>query len=99
MLRRTMAQTYTMNGWSGDEDNGEMSSWYTLSALGLFSLVPGSDELVLGSPEVSSAVLRIPDPKNKAKIREVRIVAEGNSADAVYVNDVAVNGRTSDGLT
>merc|ERR1712061_267384 len=99
MLRRAMAQTYTINGWSGDEDNGEMSSWYTLSALGLFSLVPGSDELVLGSPEVSLAVLRIPDPRNKNKIRELRIEAEGNSAEAVYVSGVEVNGRAHNGLS
>ena len=34
----------------GDEDNGEMGAWFVLSALGLFSAVPGDDSLVLGSP-------------------------------------------------
>jgi Glycosyl hydrolase family 92 len=35
---------------SGDEDNGEMGAWFVLSALGVFSTVPGDDYLVLGSP-------------------------------------------------
>ena len=34
----------------GDEDNGEQGAWFVLSALGLFSTVPGSPHLVLGSP-------------------------------------------------
>ena len=34
----------------GDEDNGEQGAWFVLSALGLFSTVPGSPNLVLGSP-------------------------------------------------
>ena len=34
----------------GDEDNGEQGAWFVLSALGLFSTVPGSLNLVLGSP-------------------------------------------------
>ena len=38
------------NHLSGDEDNGEMGAWFVLSALGLFSTVPGDDYLVLGSP-------------------------------------------------
>merc|ERR1712183_269336 len=41
-LRRAMAETYSVHGWCGDEDNGEMSSWYLLSSLGIYSLVPGS---------------------------------------------------------
>lgn len=35
---------------TGDEDNGEQGAWFVLSALGLFSTVPGSPDLVLGSP-------------------------------------------------
>ena len=33
-----MDKLYTTNGWAGDEDNGEMASWYILSALGVYSL-------------------------------------------------------------
>lgn len=37
-------------GYPGDEDNGEMSAWYVLSAIGLYPLTVGSDEYVLSSP-------------------------------------------------
>ncbi len=37
-------------GYPGDEDNGEMSAWWLLSALGLYPLHPASGEWVLTAP-------------------------------------------------
>jgi len=51
-IRRAMDKLYSTSGWCGDEDNGEMASWYVLSALGIYSLEGGKDELVVGSPAV-----------------------------------------------
>ncbi|CAK9114288.1 unnamed protein product [Durusdinium trenchii] len=86
-LRQVMKELYTLQGWIGDEDNGEMSSWYVLSSLGLFSLVPGSDELVLGSPEVKNAKLWIPG-------RPVLVIrADQQSNSAIYVERVTLNGK------
>ena len=52
MMTDSMLMFYLLdtNHLSGDEDNGEMGAWFVLSALGLFSTVPGDDYLVLGSP-------------------------------------------------
>ncbi|CAJ1354722.1 unnamed protein product [Effrenium voratum] len=86
-LRRVMKAAYTQDGWSGDEDTGEMSSWYVLSSLGLYSLVPGSDDLVLGSPEVKRARLVVPGRP------ELEIQAPENSEDHVYVQGVQLNGK------
>eukprot|EP00927_Polykrikos_kofoidii_P028515 TRINITY_DN24889_c0_g1_i1.p1 TRINITY_DN24889_c0_g1~~TRINITY_DN24889_c0_g1_i1.p1 ORF type:complete len:758 (+),score=105.76 TRINITY_DN24889_c0_g1_i1:70-2343(+) len=58
-LRKVMRKLYTTHGWSGDEDNGEMSSWYVLSALGIYSLEGAKDEMVLGSPAVVRATVRL----------------------------------------
>merc|ERR1719461_472087 len=63
-LRKVMKQLHTVSGWCGDEDNGEMGSWYVLSALGLYSLAAGRDEMVLGSPEVVEAAIRLPGGKS-----------------------------------
>jgi len=84
-LRKVMEKLYTRDGWPGDEDNGEMSSWYVLSSLGLYSLVPGSDDLVLGSPEVREARLSIPGRPN------LEIHAPHNSDTAVYVRAATFN--------
>jgi predicted alpha-1,2-mannosidase len=81
-LRRVTAQFYTIDGWTGDEDNGEMSSWYVLSALGIYSLLPGSDELILGSPEVLKATITVPERPT------LTVLADGNSEESVYVRKV-----------
>jgi len=86
-LRQVMRELYTKDGWSGDEDDGEMSSWYILSALGLYSLVPGSDDLILGSPEVTKAELEIPGRPL------LTIEAPGNSPEAVFVEGAELNGK------
>ena len=49
----------TENGYPGDEDQGGMSSWYVLSALGFYSVCPGTDEYVLGSPKFGKATITL----------------------------------------
>ena len=58
-----------------------------LSSLGLYSLVPGSDELVLGSPEVSRARLRVPERP------VLDIHAHHQAPEAVYVSRASLNGQ------
>merc|ERR1719387_1880784 len=62
-LRQVMQKLYTEDGWSGDEDNGEMASWYILSALGLYSLEGAKDEMVLGSPSIKHATVKLTNNK------------------------------------
>jgi len=62
-LRRVMRKLYTKRGWAGDEDNGEMASWYILSSLGVYQLEGAKDELVLGSPAVRNATVKLPGNK------------------------------------
>merc|ERR1719263_1767476 len=81
-LRKVMKQLYTKQGWSGDEDNGEMASWYILSALGIYALEGAKDELVLGSPAVKQA--RVLLPNNKV----LTIATENQTRDNVYVQSV-----------
>jgi predicted alpha-1,2-mannosidase len=40
----------TPDGYCGDEDNGQTSAWYVLSAMGFYSVTPGTQEYVIGSP-------------------------------------------------
>jgi putative alpha-1,2-mannosidase len=46
-VRRVLDRAYGMDFYAGDEDNGEMGSWYVLSALGLYSVAPGEWSLFL----------------------------------------------------
>ena len=38
------------DGLSGNEDCGQMSAWYVWSALGMYPVTPGSDQLIVGTP-------------------------------------------------
>lgn len=49
-VREVLDRGYGVDFYAGDEDNGEMGSWYVLSALGMFVVTPGSDKYVVGSP-------------------------------------------------
>ena len=62
IVRAAMKQIWinAPNGISGNDDLGEMSSWYVWAALGMYPLYPGRAELVLGSPLFESAIITRP---------------------------------------
>lgn len=87
--RQIMDRLYnsTERGYPGDEDQGGMSSWYILSALGIYAVCPGTDEYVLGSPLFKKATITMEDG-NKFVVE-----ANNNSKDNVYVQSVTLNGN------
>jgi len=75
------------DGLSGNDDCGQMSSWYVLSTLGFYPLAPGSDEYVIGSPLFPRATIRLPAG------RTFTIEAPGASSEAIYVQSATLDGR------
>ena len=53
----------TPDGMIGNDDCGQMSAWYVLSTLGFYPVNPANGTFVLGSPQVSSATLFLPNNK------------------------------------
>lgn len=88
LVRAAMKQIWTNapDGISGNDDLGEMSSWYVWAALGLYPLYPGRAELVLGSPLFEKAVIGRPGGR-------VTIDAKGAAADAPYVTALTLDGK------
>ncbi|KOH45444.1 GH92 family glycosyl hydrolase [Sunxiuqinia dokdonensis] len=80
--------TSTENGYPGDEDQGQTSSWYVLSALGFYSVCPGTDEYVMGSPIFEKATITMEDGK------QFVIEARNNNKDHVYIQSAELNGKT-----
>ena len=74
-------------GYPGDEDQGGMSSWYILSSLGIYSVCPGTDQYVLGSPVFRKATITMEDG------RKFTIEAAGNSPENVYIQSATLNGK------
>ena len=84
--RRVLREMYSPDSYPGDDDNGEMSAWYVLSALGIYPLCPSHPSYILGSPLFPNVRLKVGNGKL------LQITAPGNSPDAVYVNGVHLNG-------
>jgi predicted alpha-1,2-mannosidase len=76
------------DGIPGNDDLGEMSSWYVWSALGLYPEIPGRAELVVGSPLFDHAVVHRGGG-------DVVIDAPGASAGTPYVHALQVDDQPS----
>lgn len=88
LVRATLRQIWrdTPAGISGNDDLGEMSSWYVWAALGLYPMYPGRSELVLGSPLFAQVVIDRPGGK-------VTIRAPGAAMNTPYVRALRVDGK------
>ena len=88
VVRKIDLQLFTSkpDGIPGNDDLGEMSSWYVFSALGLYPEVPGVGGFCLGSPMFSNATWRLSDGST--------VTIEGrNAADSnPYVQSLTLNG-------
>ena len=73
-------------GLSGNEDVGQMSAWYVMSALGFYQAEPASARYWFGSPIVDEATLKV-------KGGQMHIIAENNSATNKYIQRVWLNGK------
>ena len=80
------------DGLAGNEDRGQMSAWYVMSALGLYAVDPVSGAYVLGTPLFESAKI------NVGGGRTLTIEAKRTSPAQKYVQSVALNGKTLDRL-
>ena len=88
--RNVMSKLYnaTENGYPGDEDQGQTSSWYVLSALGFYSVCPGTDQYVIGSPMFEKATITMEDGK------KFIIEAKNNNKNNVYIQSATLNGKS-----
>lgn len=91
-VRMVCKQLYnaTEKGYPGDEDQGQMSSWYVLSALGIYSVCPGTDQYVIGSPVFEKATISLENGKTFV------IQAKNNNAENVYIQSAELNGKPLD---
>jgi predicted alpha-1,2-mannosidase len=91
--REVMKKLYenTPGGICGNDDCGQISAWYVLSAVGIYPVSPASGVYVLGSPVVDKATIHL-DPKYQ-KGDKFTIVAENNSPANVYIQSATLNGK------
>lgn len=94
MTRRIIEEMYTIepDGLSGNEDCGQMSAWLNLTALGFYSVTPGSTQYALTAPYVDSAYINLENGKKFV------ILTHNLSAQNIYVQSIKLNGQIHEKL-
>lgn len=87
--REIMEKLYNPNpdAYCGDEDNGQTSAWYVFSSLGFYTVCPGTDQYVLGSPLFKSATIKLENGKT------ITIKSTNNNKANRYVRSMKLNGK------
>lgn len=75
------------DGLAGNEDCGQMSAWYVISALGFYAVDPVSGNYVLGTPLFDHAEVELGSGK------KLVIEAKRKSPEDKYIQEVTCNGQ------
>ena len=75
------------NGLSGNEDVGQMSAWYALSAMGFYSFCPGRPVYEIGRPMFDKVTIHLSNGK------DFIIQAKNNSVENKYIRSMKLNGE------
>lgn len=88
-VRYIMDELYTSkpDGLCGNEDVGQMSAWYVMSALGFYQVNPANGLLVFGSPLITEAKLKLSDTST------LSIKVENNNQENRYIQSITWNGE------
>lgn len=88
LVRHITDSLYTTkpDGLCGNEDLGQMSSWYAFSALGFYPVNPANGMYVFGSPLINEATITV-----GAKIFNIRVLH--NNAQNKYIQKITLNGK------
>lgn len=90
IVHRIMTEFYHNNpdGLIGNEDCGQMSAWAVLSAMGIYSVNPGSDFYVIGTPWFEKVTINLENGK------QFVIKANNLSSANYYIQSATLNGKS-----
>ncbi len=89
LIRRTLRKLYhnAPDGLSGNEDVGQMSAWYILSAMGIYQVEPAGGKYVFGSPLFPEVTMNV----GSGKTFTIRALDVSN--ENIYIQSVRLNDR------
>jgi len=92
-IRQVMTTLYNdkPDGLCGNDDCGQMSAWYVLSAIGFYPVNPADGNYVIGSPLVNKAVIHL-DPRYYGG-KTFTIIARDNSPANKFIQSATLNGQ------
>lgn len=91
-VRQVLTEMYKPqpDGLCGNDDCGQMSAWYVISALGFYPMNPVSGEYLFGSPIGDRAKIKLENGKT------FEVIAHNNSSENIYIQSVKLNGKAYD---
>ncbi len=89
-VSRVLNELYntTSAGYAGNEDCGQMSAWYVLSALGFYPVNPANGVYVFGSPLFASTTIQLQQQK------KFTVTTKRQSDKDIYIQSVTLNGKS-----
>lgn len=89
MARKVTEQLYRsgQGGLCGNEDMGSLSSWYILSAMGIYPVTPGNTQYAIGSPLFDEVTIQVGEDKS------FKFIAVNNSQQNKYIQSASLNGK------
>lgn len=91
MVRKILRLMYGSDkrglAYPGMDDQGALSAWYVMSALGFYPVDPSSPDYIMGSPIFNKATIYMGNGK------AFTIVARHNSAENKYIQSATLNGK------
>lgn len=89
MVHRIQKEMYRdqPDGLSGNEDCGQMSAWYVLSAMGLYQVNPSNGIFVFGTPLFTRIDMKLPANK------KFTVVAKNVNDKNIYIQSAKLNGK------
>ncbi|GAA4320715.1 GH92 family glycosyl hydrolase [Mucilaginibacter gynuensis] len=90
-VNKVMNELYntSSSGYSGNDDCGQMSSWYVFSSMGFYPVNPTSGIYAIGSPTMKKAVMQVGD-------KTFTVTAANVSAKNIYIQSAKLNGKKHD---
>ena len=86
---KVMREQYTTSvaGYSGNDDCGQMSSWYIFSSLGFYPTDPANGRYDFGSPQLPRAEITLPGGK------KFTIITHRKSPACYVIKSIKLNGK------
>ncbi len=88
-IRKILNTLYddTPEGLSGNEDCGQISAWYVMSAMGFYPVLPGKPVYVIGTPIFDKVTINLENG------RKFVIQADNVSEKNMYIQSATLNGK------
>jgi predicted alpha-1,2-mannosidase len=90
LVHKICSELYTSrrDGLCGNEDCGQMSAWYVMSAMGFYAVTPGNTTYAIGTPLFPETKILLENKK------EFIIKADNVSSRNFYIQSVKLNGKS-----